>query len=85
MPVAGETYDGWLNDVNGHHVKAEHVYAAFEDAHGGPIEEGSVGGGTGMSTYQFKGGSGTASANSRLPVSHTALAHSCSPISASVT
>ena len=61
MPVAAETYDGWLNDVNGHHVKAEHVVAAFDDAHGGPIEEGSVGGGTGMSTYQFKGGSGTAS------------------------
>lgn len=61
MPVAGETYDGWLNDVNGHHIKAEHVYAAFDDARSGPIEEGSVGGGTGMSTYQFKGGSGTAS------------------------
>lgn len=61
MPVAGETYDGGLNDVNGHHVKEEHVYAAFADAHGGPIEEGSVGGGTGMTTYQFKGGSGTAS------------------------
>ncbi len=61
MPVAAETYDGGLNDVNGHHVREEHVYAAFADAHGGPIEEGSVGGGTGMTTYQFKGGSGTAS------------------------
>ena len=61
MPVAAETYDGGLNDINGHHVQAEHVYAAFADAHGGPIEEGSVGGGTGMTTYQFKGGSGTAS------------------------
>ena len=61
MPVAAETYDGFLNDINGHHVKAEHVHAAFEDARSGPVEEGSVGGGTGMSTYQFKGGSGTAS------------------------
>lgn len=61
MPVAAETYDGGLNDINGHHVREEHVYAAFADAHGGPIEEGSVGGGTGMTTYQFKGGSGTAS------------------------
>tara|TARA_R110001599_G_scaffold353465_1_gene593125 strand:- start:38625 stop:39761 length:1137 start_codon:yes stop_codon:yes gene_type:complete len=61
MPVAAETYDGWLNDVNGHHVTAQHVHAAFADAHGGAIEEGSVGGGTGMSTYQFKGGSGTSS------------------------
>jgi L-aminopeptidase/D-esterase-like protein len=61
MPVAAETYDGWLNDVNGHHVRPEHVYAAFADARSGPIEEGSVGGGTGMSTYQFKGGSGTSS------------------------
>ncbi len=61
MPVAAETYDGGMNDVNGHHVKEEHVYAAFADARGGPIEEGSVGGGTGMTTYQFKGGSGTAS------------------------
>jgi L-aminopeptidase/D-esterase-like protein len=61
MPVAAETYDGGLNDVNGHHVREEHVYAAFDDARGGAIEEGSVGGGTGMTTYQFKGGSGTAS------------------------
>ena len=61
LTVAAETYDGWLNDVNGHHVRPEHVYAAFADARSGPIEEGSVGGGTGMSTYQFKGGSGTSS------------------------
>ena len=61
MPVAAETYDGWLNDINGHHLGPQHVHAAFEDARGGPIEEGSVGGGTGMTTYQFKGGSGTAS------------------------
>ena len=61
LPVAAETYDGSLNDINGHHVKAEDVVAAFEDARGGPIEEGSVGGGTGMRCFEFKGGSGTAS------------------------
>jgi D-aminopeptidase len=61
MPVAGETYDGMLNDVNGFHVKEEHVFEALDAAHGGPIEEGSVGGGTGMRCYQYKGGSGTAS------------------------
>ena len=61
LPVAAETYDGMLNDINGHHVKPEDVVAAFEDARPGPIEEGSVGGGTGMSCFQFKGGSGTAS------------------------
>jgi L-aminopeptidase/D-esterase-like protein len=59
--VAAETYDGFLNDINGHHVKAEHVFAALESAAGGPIEEGSVGGGTGMIAFGFKGGSGTAS------------------------
>lgn len=61
LPVSAETFDGTLNDVNGHHVKPEHVIAAFEDARGGAIEEGSVGGGTGMRCYEFKGGSGTAS------------------------
>ena len=61
LPVAAETYDGTLNDINGHHVKAVHVIAAFDDARGGRIEEGSVGGGTGMRCYEFKGGSGTAS------------------------
>jgi L-aminopeptidase/D-esterase-like protein len=61
LPVAAETYDGSLNDINGHHVKAEDVIAAFEDARSGPIEEGSVGGGTGMRCFEFKGGSGTAS------------------------
>ncbi|HEY0105784.1 MAG TPA: P1 family peptidase [Rhizomicrobium sp.] len=61
LPVSAETFDGFLSDVNGHHVKAEHVIAAFEDARGGAIEEGSVGGGTGMRCYEFKGGSGTAS------------------------
>jgi D-aminopeptidase len=61
LPVAGETYDGWLNDINGFHVRERHVFAALDEASGGPIEEGSVGGGTGMMCYQFKGGSGTAS------------------------
>jgi D-aminopeptidase len=61
LPVAGETYDGFLNDINGHHVTSEHVAAAMDGATGGPIEEGSVGGGTGMITCGFKAGSGTAS------------------------
>jgi L-aminopeptidase/D-esterase-like protein len=61
LPVAAETADGNLSDMNGHHVKAEHVIVAFEDAHVGAIEEGSVGGGTGMRCYEFKSGSGTAS------------------------
>ncbi len=61
LPVAAETYDGTLSDINGHHIKPEHVIAAFDDARSGPIEEGSVGGGTGMRCYEFKGGSGTAS------------------------
>lgn len=61
LPVSAETCDVNLNDINGHHVKAEHVIAAFDDARSGPIEEGSVGGGTGMRCYEFKGGSGTAS------------------------
>jgi len=61
LPVSAETFDGTLNDVNGHHVKAEDVIAAFEDARGGAIEEGSVGGGTGMRCYEFKGGSGSSS------------------------
>jgi len=61
LPVAAETFDGLLNDIDGHHVTRDHVLAAFEDARGGSIEEGNVGGGTGMTTYQFKGGSGTAS------------------------
>jgi D-aminopeptidase len=61
LPVVAETWDGWLNDINGFHVKAEHIAQALDSAHGGAIEEGSVGGGTGMICYEFKGGSGTAS------------------------
>ena len=61
LPVVAETWDGWLNDINGFHVKPEHVFHALDSAHGGAIEEGSVGGGTGMICYEFKGGNGTAS------------------------
>ncbi|HEX8597638.1 MAG TPA: P1 family peptidase [Chloroflexia bacterium] len=61
LPVVGETYDGYLNDINGFHVKEEHVFQALESASSTNVEEGSVGGGTGMICYQFKGGIGTAS------------------------
>src|ERR1700675_776890 len=61
LPVVAETWDGYLNDINGFHVKPEHVFHALDSAHGGAIEEGSVGGGTGMICYEFKGGNGTAS------------------------
>jgi L-aminopeptidase/D-esterase-like protein len=61
LPVVAETWDGWLNDINGFHVKPEDVWHALDDAHGGALEEGSVGGGTGMICYEFKGGNGTAS------------------------
>ncbi|MDA9436911.1 DmpA family aminopeptidase [Bradyrhizobium sp. CCBAU 51627] len=61
LPVAAETYDGFLNDINGQHVNFEHVAAALDGATGGAIEEGSVGGGTGMISFGFKAGSGTAS------------------------
>jgi D-aminopeptidase len=61
LPVVAETWDGWLNDINGFHIKPGDVAHALDTAHGGPIEEGSVGGGTGMICYEFKGGSGTAS------------------------
>lgn len=61
LPVVAETWDGWLNDTNGFHVKPEDVFHALDAARSGPVEEGSVGGGTGMICYEFKGGSGTAS------------------------
>jgi D-aminopeptidase len=61
LPVAAETYDGDLNDINGFHVKPEHVIEALDGAVGGPLEMGSVGGGTGMICYDFKGGNGSAS------------------------
>jgi L-aminopeptidase/D-esterase-like protein len=61
LPVVAETYDGLLNDINGFHVAAEHVFAALDQASSGPVAEGSVGGGTGMSCYGFKCGTGTSS------------------------
>jgi D-aminopeptidase len=61
LPVVAETWDGWLNDINGFHVKPEDVWHALDSAHDGALEEGSVGGGTGMICYEFKGGNGTAS------------------------
>ena len=60
-PVVGETNDGWLNDIRGRHVTKEHVLEAIRSAKPGPVEEGSVGAGTGTICYGFKGGIGTAS------------------------
>jgi len=59
--VVAETWDGWLNDINGFHVKPEHALHAIDSAHSGPVEEGNFGGGTGMICNEFKGGIGTAS------------------------
>ncbi len=61
LPVVAETWDGYLNDINGFHVKPEHVFQALDSAHSGAVEEGNVGGGTGMICNEFKGGIGTAS------------------------
>ena len=61
MPVVGETYDGLTNDICGMHVTEDDVFTALDAAAGGAIAEGNVGGGTGMATYEFKGGTGTAS------------------------
>lgn len=61
LPLVAETYDGHLNDINGFHVKPNHVYNALDTAHGGAVVEGSVGGGTGMICNGFKGGIGTSS------------------------
>ena len=61
MPVVAETYDGYLNDADGFHVKPEHAWAALDGAIGGRVPEGNVGGGTGMICFGFKGGIGTAS------------------------
>ena len=60
-PIVAETFDGRMNDINGFHVRKEHVYAALDGAASGPLAEGCVGGGTGMMSFQFKGGIGTAS------------------------
>ncbi len=61
LPVVAETWDGWLNDINGFHVKPEDAFHAIDSAHGGPVEEGNVGGGTGMICNEFKGGIGSSS------------------------
>ncbi len=61
LPVVAETWDGFLNDINGFHVKPEHVFSALAGAAAGPVAEGNVGGGTGMVCYEFKGGIGTSS------------------------
>jgi L-aminopeptidase/D-esterase-like protein len=61
LPLVAETWDGYLNDINGFHVKPEDADQAMADAHGGAIAEGNVGGGTGMICFEWKGGTGTAS------------------------
>ncbi len=61
LPVVAETFDGALNDINGQHVRAEHLFSALDGATGGPVAEGNVGGGTGMICHEFKGGIGTSS------------------------
>ena len=66
LPVVAETWDGYLNDLNGFHVQREHVIAALDGARGGAIAEGNVGGGTGMHTFEFKGGTGTSSRRVRV-------------------
>src|SRR5512145_578103 len=61
LPIVAETYDGYLNDINGFHVKPSHAFEALDGAKAGPVAEGNVGGGTGMICYGFKGGIGTSS------------------------
>lgn len=67
LPVVAETWDGHLNDINGFHVRSEHVHAALEKASGGPVAEGNVGGGTGMICHEFKCGIGTSSRVAETP------------------
>ncbi len=61
LPIVAETWDGFLNDINGFHVKPEHVAQSLDQARSGPVEEGNTGGGTGMVVHGFKGGTGTSS------------------------
>lgn len=61
LPIVAETWDGLLNDINGFHVKEKHAHDAIRNAKSGPVQEGNVGGGTGMVCHSFKGGIGTAS------------------------
>jgi D-aminopeptidase len=70
IPVVGETWDGYLNDINGAHVTEVTAIRALDNAAGGPVAEGSVGGGTGMNCYAFKGGTGTASRSVRAGSRH---------------
>src|SRR5438094_7260936 len=76
LPAVAETWDGGLNDINGFHVTKQDAWAAMDSARGGPVAEGSVGGGTGMICNQFKGGIGTASR--RLPVDRGGTPSVCS-------
>ncbi|HGY91012.1 MAG TPA: S58 family peptidase [Planctomycetes bacterium] len=61
LPIVAETWDGWLNDIDGFHIREEHVFRALDGAESGPVAEGNVGGGTGMICHGFKGGIGTSS------------------------
>src|SRR5262245_44190999 len=70
IPVVAETYDGFLNDIAGQHVTVEHAFAALDGATSGPVAEGNVGGGTGMSLFQFKCGIGTSSRLVELDAAH---------------
>jgi L-aminopeptidase/D-esterase-like protein len=73
LPVAAETYDGDLNDINGFHVSAENTIQALDGARGGPVEMGSVGGGTGMICYDFKAGNGSSSRRVAIGGAHYML------------
>lgn len=73
LPVVGETYDGWLNDIDAFHLTQEHVYNAIQAATSGPVAEGSVGGGTGMICHDFKGGIGTSSRRVTCPAGRFTL------------
>jgi L-aminopeptidase/D-esterase-like protein len=79
LPVVAETYDGYLNDTHGFHVREQHVFDALKNARGGAVAEGNVGGGTGMTCCEFKGGIGTSSPQKTAA---TPSVCSCSPISA---
>ena len=61
LPIVGETYDGFFNDIDGGHIQPHHVFAALDGARSGLMAEGNVGGGAGMITYEYKGGTGTSS------------------------
>ncbi|NGM45684.1 S58 family peptidase [Rhodobacter sp. SGA-6-6] len=74
MPVVAETYDGVLNDINALHVQPEHALAALEALSGGPVAEGSTGGGNGMIAYEFKGGTGTSSRRVEIGETYTVAA-----------